>query len=50
MLGYQNEADAKGAVEELIIRDRYVLIRVFECTTCAYQEAISGWFGKLLRL
>lgn len=48
VLGYQNEAHAQGAVEELIVRDRYVLIRVWECTTCAYQEAMSGWFQKLI--
>lgn len=49
VLGYMNEADAKGAVEELIIRDTYVLLKVWECSTCAYQEDVSRTFQQMVR-
>lgn len=42
VFGYATESDALAAVEELLVRDKYRLLRVYECTSCEYQKELSG--------
>lgn len=43
----KDEATALYKVQKLIQRDQYILIKVWECNQCEYQNRIINIFKKL---
>lgn len=41
VVGYTNEEEAEVAARSIIARDTFVLLRVFECPRCGFEDATA---------
>jgi hypothetical protein len=41
VIGHMREDSARASVEELVVRDSYRLIKVWQCNTCAFQSKMA---------
>jgi hypothetical protein len=49
VIGYENEADALIAAQDVLHRDQYGLRRVWECSSCGYQERTAETMRDLVQ-
>jgi hypothetical protein len=50
VVGYASEAEAVVAARSIITRDGFLLVRVFECPRCGFEEAAAETQRELVNV